>query len=163
VGDDDQAIYRWRGAALSNMIQFKSHFPKAKIITLTKNYRSTQEVLDRAYQMIQNNNPDRLEIKEKINKKLTAMRSAVIPSEVEGSPTGKVKGDPVGLIIAGRAEQEAELVIKKIQELTKKKEYLYKDFAILVRANDHGQPFIRALERARIPYQFLGPGRLFHQ
>lgn len=149
VADDDQSIYKWRGAAMSNIMQFRDHFPTAKIITLTKNYRSTQEVLDRAYQVIQNNNPDRLEIKEQINKKLIGMRNE--------------KGKPVELIVAARAEQEAELVIKKILELTKTKQYVYKDFAILVRANDHGQPFIRALERSRIPYQFLGPGRLFHQ
>jgi len=69
VGDDDQAIYRWRGAAISNIIQFRKHFPKAKIVVLTKNYRSTKEILDRSYQLIQNNNPDRLEAVEKIDKK----------------------------------------------------------------------------------------------
>jgi DNA helicase-2/ATP-dependent DNA helicase PcrA len=53
VGDDDQAIYRWRGAAVSNMIQFKKTFPKAKIIVLTKNYRSTKEILDRSYNVMQ--------------------------------------------------------------------------------------------------------------
>jgi len=70
VGDDDQSIYRFRGSSISNIIQFKKHYPKAKIITLTQNYRSTKEILDRSYDLIQNNNPDRLEIKEKIDKKL---------------------------------------------------------------------------------------------
>src|SRR4030065_1325924 len=59
-GDDDQSIYRFRGAAVSNIIQFRKNFPKSKIVVLTKNYRSTQEILDRAYQLIQHNNPDRL-------------------------------------------------------------------------------------------------------
>ncbi len=149
VGDDDQSIYRWRGAAISNIIQFRKHFPKAKVIALTKNYRSKQEILDRAYQLIQFNNPDRLEVKENINKKLIAARSE--------------QGDPVETHFANRAENEAEFVAKKIKELAADKQYAYKDFAILVRANDHAQPFVRALERARIPYQFLGPGRLFHQ
>lgn len=151
VGDDDQSIYRWRGAAISNIIQFKKHFPKAKVIALTKNYRSTQEILDSAYKLIQFNNPDRLEIVEKIDKKLIATRSE--------------SGDPIEFNLSNRVENEAEFVAKKIKELVKENEnaYTYKDFAILVRANDHAQPFVRAFERARIPYQFLGPGRLFHQ
>ncbi len=153
VGDDDQAIYRWRGAAISNIIQFKKRFPKAKIITLTKNYRSTEEILNKSYKLIQNNNPDRLEAKEKINKKLISVRN--------------IKGEKVELLSADRVENEAELVTKKIQELTMNHKlltnYQYKDIAILVRANDHSQPFVRALERQNIPYQFLGPGQLFHQ
>jgi DNA helicase-2/ATP-dependent DNA helicase PcrA len=68
VGDDDQSIYRWRGAAIANMLQFRSHFPKASIISLTRNYRSTQNVLDSAYTLIQHNNPDRLETREHIDK-----------------------------------------------------------------------------------------------
>ncbi|MBI3070361.1 MAG: UvrD-helicase domain-containing protein, partial [Candidatus Levybacteria bacterium] len=148
VGDDDQAIYRWRGAAIANIIQFKKHFPKAKIITLTANYRSTEEILNASYQLIQNNNPDRLEVKERINKKLVSMR--------------KVRGYKIELIHAERVEDEAEMVAKKIQELTRN-QYRLADIAILLRANDHSQPFIRAFERHKIPYQFLGPGRLFHQ
>ena len=149
VGDDDQAIYRWRGAAISNMIQFRKYFPKHKIITLTKNYRSTQEILNTSYRLIQNNNPDRLEAKEKINKKLDSVR--------------KIKGGRVEFLFGGRVEDEADLVIKKIIELYSKQNYQYKDVAILIRANDHSQSFVRALQRKNIPFQFLGPGRLFHQ
>lgn len=153
VGDDDQAIYRWRGAAVSNMIQFRSNFPNAKIITLTQNYRSTQLILDTAYRLIQHNNPDRLEVKEHINKKLTS--------------TGKKNNYVVDLILSDRGENEAETIVKKIQELTKKSsgkdKYSYGDIAILVRANDHSQPFIKALEADSIPHQFLGPTQLFHQ
>jgi len=71
------SIYRWRGAAVSNVIQFKNIYPEAKLITLTQNYRSNQEILDRAYDLIQHNNPDRLEVKEKIVKKLVAVRKDV--------------------------------------------------------------------------------------
>ncbi len=149
VGDDDQAIYRWRGAAIANIIQFKNHFPKAKTITLTKNYRSTKEILERSYQLIQHNNPDRLEVKEGVDKKLQSMR--------------KIKGEPTDFLFATRADNEADLVAKKIIELVKKKEFQYKDIAILVRANDHSQAFTRAFEHNQIPYQFLGPGHLFHQ
>ncbi len=149
VGDDDQAIYRWRGAAISNMIQFRKHFPETKIVALTKNYRSTSNILDTAYKAIQYNNPDRLEVKEHINKKLSAER--------------KVMGQPVQFLLTDTVENEAERVVQTIQDLLKKKKYQYKDFAILVRANDHSQPFLRALDRRKIPYQFLGPGQLFHQ
>lgn len=149
--DDDQAVYRWRGAAISNVIQFKSRFPKAKIVVLRKNYRSTQLILDAAYKLIQNNNPDRLEIKEKINKHLVAVRRA--------------KNYPIEFILAERVENEADLVAKKIKSLTdgSQANYQYKDIAILIRANNQVEPFTRALSRLGIPYQFLGPGQLFRQ
>jgi DNA helicase-2/ATP-dependent DNA helicase PcrA len=149
VGDDDQSIYRWRGAAIANMLQFRNHFPKAEIVTLTKNYRSTQNILDGAYQLIQNNNPDRLEVKEKIDKKLKGMR--------------EIKGDDITFVYTNKGEDEAEEVAKAIQTEVKKTRRPYNEFAILVRANDHSTPFQRALERAHIPYQFLGPGHLFQQ
>jgi len=153
VGDDDQAIYRFRGAAISNIIQFRKHFPKAKIVILTKNYRSTQEILDRSYRLIQNNNPDRLEVAEQIDKKLECMR--------------RVRGKPIPLIYVDRVENEADETAKKILSLIKsddgKNEYSWKDIAILVRANIHAEPFVRAFARHGIPYQFLGPGQLFKQ
>jgi DNA helicase-2/ATP-dependent DNA helicase PcrA len=149
VGDDDQSIYRWRGAALANMMQFRSHFPNAKIITLTQNYRSTQTILDSAYKLIQFNNPDRLEVKENINKRLISAR--------------EIKGSEIDFIYTNRVEDEAEEVAKKIKAEVKKTNRPYNEFAILVRANDHAQPFQRAFDRLRIPYQFLGPGHLFQQ
>lgn len=142
VADDDQSIYRFRGAAIANVLQFRKDFPKAKLITLTQNYRSTQEILDRAYDLIQHNNPDRLEAKEKIDKKLKSLISG---------------GKKIELIKTERVEEEAEEVVKKIKGPN------FSDYAILVRANNHADPFVRALERARIPYQFLGPGQLFRQ
>jgi len=148
--DDDQSIYRWRGAAISNVIQFRQTFPKTKIVVLTQNYRSTQLILDHAYQLIQNNNPDRLEVKEKIDKHLQAVR--------------KTEQIPIELIHADRVENEAEAVASKIKNLKSKiKDLEYKDIAILVRANNHAEPFVRALSRSGIPYQFLGPGQLFRQ
>ena len=150
TGDDDQSIYRFRGAAISNIIQFRKNYPKAKIVVLVKNYRSTQEILDKAYQLIQNNNPDRLEVKEKIDKKLVGERG--------------LKGDKIEFLYADRVENEAEMVAKEIAKLKSGNPNLkYSDFAILVRANGHVEPFIRALSRQGIPYQFLGPGMLFRQ
>ncbi|MGB9706593.1 MAG: ATP-dependent helicase, partial [Microgenomates group bacterium] len=148
--DDDQSIYRWRGAAISNVIQFRTRFPKAKIVVLVKNYRSTQLILDHAYKLIQHNNPDRLEVKEKICKRLVSVRNT--------------EQFPIKLIYTDRVENEAEAVAKEIENLKLKIENLeYKDIAILVRANNHAEPFIRALSRHGIPYQFLGPGQLFRQ
>lgn len=149
VGDDDQSIYRFRGAAVSNIIQFRKNFPKTKVIVLTKNYRSTQEILDRSYDLIQFNNPDRLEVVEKIDKKLKS-QVAKAGAEIE-------------FIHSDRVENEADRIAKKISELQKGEKYFWHDFAILVRANNHSEPIMRALGRHGIPYQFLGPGRLFKQ
>lgn len=147
VADDDQAIYRFRGAAVSNVLQFKENFPAAKILTLTDNYRSTQIILDASYQLIQNNNPNRLEVVEGINKKLKSH--------------SKAARKKIELIHENRAEDEADKIAQTIKELLKS--YEYKDIAILVRANNHAQMIISALSRHRIPYQFLGPGYLFQQ
>ena len=148
VGDDNQAIYRWRGAAISNIIQFKENYPQAKWVVLNKNYRSTQVILDRAYQLIKHNDPDTLEATLGIGKKLVAVR----------------KTEEVGVEVIWRqnGEEEAERVAEKIREL-RMMNCEYKDMAILVRANNHAESFARALGRAGIPYQFLGPGQLFRQ
>jgi DNA helicase II / ATP-dependent DNA helicase PcrA len=148
VADDDQSIYRFRGAAVSNVLQFKKSYPKAKIITLIDNYRSTQKILNSAYMLIQNNNPNRLEVVEKINKKLISH--------------SKSKEYDIEVIHEKRAEDEAEKIAETINVLVKKK-YSFKDIAILVRANNHSDTIISALVRKRIPYQFLGPGYLFQQ
>lgn len=149
VGDDDQSVYRFRGAAVANIIHFRECYPEAAIVTLTQNYRSSQEILDSAYRLIQFNNPDRLEVKENINKKLQGIKSK--------------NNTAIDFIYTNTVENEAEQVKEAIKKLIKEKNLQYKEIAILVRANDHSQPFVRALERARIPYQFLGPGHLFHQ
>ena len=148
--DDDQAIYKWRGAAISNVLQFRKRFPKAKVVSLIRNYRSSKTILGAAYQLIQHNNPDRLEVQEKINKKLVSVR--------------KIKGEKIEFLHLDRVENEAEAVAKKILKLKTKNEKLaWKNFTILVRANNHAHPFIQALNRQGIPSQFLGPGRLLRQ
>lgn len=141
------SIYKFRGAAVSNVLSFRKHFPKAKLVVLSQNYRSTQGILDASYQLIQYNNPDRLEVKEHINKKLISAR--------------KIAGEWPKLLYLDRVENEADAVAKEIKKLEKK--YEWRDFAILVRANNHAEPFVRALGRHNIPFQFLGPGQLFRQ
>jgi len=147
VADDDQSIYRFRGAAVSNVLQFKKSFPSAKIVTLNDNYRSTQTILDASYRLIQNNNPNRLEVVENINKKL---KSHSVSKEEE-----------IRILNETRLEDEADKIAWEIKTLSKT--YEYKDIAILVRANNHSQGITTALARHRIPYQFLGPGYLFQQ
>jgi DNA helicase II / ATP-dependent DNA helicase PcrA len=148
VADDDQSIYRFRGAAVSNVLQFKKSFPKAKIVSLNNNYRSTQPILDAAYQLIQHNNPNRLEVVEGIDKKLKS-HSIATKRDIE-------------VIHEIRSEDEADTIAREIKKLTEKK-YQYKDLAILVRANNHASLITTALQRHRIPFQFLGPGYLFQQ
>lgn len=148
VADDDQSIYRFRGAAVSNVLQFKKNFPKARIITLIDNYRSTQEILDSSYRLIQNNNPNRLEIVERIVKKMKSHSDK--------------KNEKISLIRKPRAEDEADQIAQTIKALSKEG-YKYKDIAILLRANDHAINITGALFRNRIPFQFLGPGYLFQQ
>ena len=148
VADDDQSIYRFRGAAVSNVLQFKKNFPNAGIVTLNDNYRSTQTILDAAYQLIQHNNPNRLEVVEEIDKKLISHST---------SPNKEIE-----LIQETRSEDEADKIALTIEKLTEQK-YEYKDIAILVRANNHAQLLTIALQRHKIPFQFLGPGYLFQQ
>ncbi|MDO8601215.1 MAG: UvrD-helicase domain-containing protein [bacterium] len=145
--DDDQAIYRWRGASFSNILNFKKDFPKVKLVSLVKNYRSFQNILDQAYKFIKANDPDRLEFVNKINKKLVA--------EVKGAGV-------IEHIHEKTLDEEVRATIKKILEILKKdKTANFNDFAILVRANDAANPFIRALERAGLPYQFLASKGLY--
>src|SRR3990167_2957112 len=76
VGDDDQSIFKFRGASISNIIHFQKDYPEGKFISLTDNYRSGQKILDSAYDFIQANNPDRLEIKLKLSKKLKSQTTS---------------------------------------------------------------------------------------
>jgi len=149
VGDDNQSVYRFRGAAVSNILQFKRNYSKAKIISLVKNYRSTQTILDSAYRLIKFNDPDTLEAQLGINKKLISQT--------------KKDGDQIGFIHSDRVENESDQIAKEIKKLNEEEKYSWRDFAILVRANNHSDPIMRALSRNGVPYQFLGPGRLFKQ
>jgi DNA helicase-2/ATP-dependent DNA helicase PcrA len=147
VGDDSQAIYKFRGASISNIINFMKDYKKTKQITLKKNYRSNQTILDSAYKLIKNNNPDTLEFKLGISKNLIASK----PDDNKA----------INFYLAENVEEESDHVVKEIIKLSKL--YKYSDFAILSRANNHSEPFIRSLSRAGIPFQFLGPGTLYKQ
>lgn len=158
VGDDDQSIYKFRGAAIDNILEFVKNFPKAKQVVLTQNYRSTQAILDSAYRLIRHNDPDRLEVKNKIDKKLKSIKN---------NP-----GLPPQELFAETISEEADNVASQIEKLMKSKVkgqmlnvkgYSYRDFAILVRANSQADHFLRALNMRSIPHKFVGTSGLYNQ
>ena len=146
VADDDQSIYRFRGAAYSNILNFMDVYPEAKKISLIHNYRSTQVILDTAYKLIQNNNPERFEIKAGINKQLVGVSA---------------KGKNVEHLHFDTVSSEADAVAKFIEEKVEKKEFKYGDFAILVRSNNDADPFLRGLNMKNIPWRFSGNTGLY--
>jgi DNA helicase-2/ATP-dependent DNA helicase PcrA len=148
VGDDDQSIYKFRGAAISNILQFEEKYPDAKKVVLTENYRSTQAILDLAYASIQHNNPDRLEVKSEINKRLVASGERGVASD-EG----------IKLVHCSTIDQEVAHVIEAI----KKSDVPLSEIAILVRANNHAKPFVDALRQENIAYQFLSEKGLYNK
>ena len=104
VGDDDQSIYKFRGAAISNILGFKQVYPKAKTIVLTKNYRSTQAILDASYRLVVNNNPDRLEAQEKINKHLTSPKKGRDPL-IANNPSLETEANFIASDVKHRIQQ----------------------------------------------------------
>ena len=106
VLDDDQAIYRWRGAAISNVLGFLGLHPDATQVVLTENYRSHQRILDAAYRVIVYNNPDRLEVKSGIDKHLLAVRGSDGPEpEHRHYETGTQEADAVAELIQERVQE----------------------------------------------------------
>lgn len=148
VGDDDQSIYRFRGASMSNILTFAKDYPDCAKIALTKNYRSGQKILDTAYNFISLNNPNRLEISlGEISKKLT--------SQIK-------EAGEVSLIEKQALEEEVGAVAGKIIELKENdKSATWDDFAILVRSNESAKPFIHQLEILGLPHQFLASRGLY--
>jgi len=143
VGDDDQSIYRFRGAAISNILNFEKIYKKTKKIVLKRNYRSTQLILDASHRLIKQNDPDRLEVRAGIDKKLIAERGG-----------GKKKVEHRQF---DRVSSEADWVAKTISESGRS----LRDFAILTRSNADAEPFRQSLNMLSIPYAFSGGGGLY--
>ncbi|PYO01890.1 MAG: hypothetical protein DMD91_05960 [Candidatus Rokuibacteriota bacterium] len=146
VGDEDQAIYRFRGAAISNILGFLDVYRDAAQIVLTENYRSTQEILDCAYRLIVHNNPDRLEVRNGINKRLTAVpgRGAMLVHWHYETGT-----------------QEADAVAQTIREKIAAGAWKPDDVAILVRSNGDADQFLRSLNVKGVPWTFSGNSGLY--
>jgi len=147
VGDDDQSIYKFRGASISNIMAFQEDFPGTTKVSLTDNYRSTQDILDLAYGFIQQNNPERLEPRLKISKKLVS----------HAEPGGEIK-----VLHAATGHDEAVMVANRIMEEAAEAGN-YNDFAILVRANDHAEPFMDELAARGIPFMFAANTGLYRK
>ncbi len=171
VGDDDQAIYKFRGAAISNILNFKKEYGKKKAswpvlseIFLTDNYRSGQKILDTAYNFIQLNDPDRLEYQYKKN------RSYAKASDGRENPLNKkltshldIKGS-VDVLSYEDKNSEIDGILNKVIELKKKnKDAQWSDFAILVRANDQAQGFVSMMRKLGMPHQFMASRGLYTQ
>ncbi|MBN2028647.1 ATP-dependent helicase [bacterium] len=146
VGDDDQSIYKFRGAAISNILGFMDIYPQARQVILTENFRSTQVILDAAYKLIQHNNPDRLEVRNCVDKQLVGQRK---------------EGPIVEHFHCDTLLTETDRVAQLIADFVENKQYGYSDIAILVRANQSADPFLKALNMKSIPWRFSGNRGLY--
>jgi DNA helicase II / ATP-dependent DNA helicase PcrA len=147
VGDDDQAIYAFRGAAIDNILAFQDRYLGARAVVLRRNYRSLAPVLDAAYRLIRFNDPDRLEVRTGIVKQLRAERSSATPA-------------PVRLEVFASGTEEADWIAAEIGRRIADGA-APRDHAVLVRANGHADPILRALNMAGIPWRFSGTSGLY--
>ena len=138
VGDNDQSIYKWRGADISNILNFEKDFKDAKVILLEQNYRSTSNILNVANEVIKNN-PNRKD------KKLW---------------TNKSEGHNVEYKEFNHSFEEEKGVVEKILHLNYRG-YNYKDMAILYRTNAQSRGFEERLVREKIPYKIVGGLRFY--
>ncbi len=134
VGDDDQSIYKFRGADIKNILEFEHVFPDARVIRLEQNYRSTQNILDAANEVIRNNSQ---------RKEKTLW-------------TDNEKGKQVAFRQFMNAFEEAEYIAGEIQKKKREEEASYKDFAILYRTNAQSRLFEEKFLMANIPYRLVG-------
>ena len=139
VGDDDQSIYGWRGAEVSNILEFEKHFPDPEVIRLEQNYRSTNTILSTANRLIKNN-PRR--------------RGKNLWSSQEG-------GEPVHVVSVPDDKTEAEFVINEVGALRATNQIPWEHFAIIYRMNAQSRLLEENLRRMRIPYRLVGGKSFF--
>lgn len=139
VGDDDQAIYGFRGADISNILNFEKQFQNVKVIKLEENYRSTFPILDLANQVI----------KENIHRKDKTMR------------TSQMEGTLPQLWAAGDSDHEAAIVVEEIIKL-QSHGIMLSEIAILYRSNTQVPPFEDQLRISQVPYNIIG-GQKFYE
>jgi DNA helicase-2/ATP-dependent DNA helicase PcrA len=140
VGDDDQSIYRWRGARVENLTRFTKDFPAAKMFRLEQNYRSTGNILKAANALISNNTG-------RLGKNLW---------------TAGVDGEPIRLYAAFNERDEADFVTNRIREWMAQGG-VRRDVAILYRSNAQSRVFEESFLSARIPYKVYGGLRFFER
>jgi DNA helicase-2/ATP-dependent DNA helicase PcrA len=147
VGDDDQSIYRFRGAAISNILEFRERYRGARTVVLRRNYRSLAPILDRAHRLISHNDPDRLEVRVGISKRLIPERSSRAPA-------------PVRHVAFGTTAEEADWIAAEIRRRVADGARP-RDHAVLVRANAEADPILRSLNTAGIAWRFSGTSGLY--
>lgn len=138
VGDDDQCIYQWRGADIRNILNFEKEFPKAKVVKLEQNYRSTANILEAAHSVISNN-------KQRKRKKLW---------------TDASQGEKIQYHRLESDYREAGYIAQEIGYMVQQGEN-YRDFAILYRTNAQSRNFEDSLAQRRIPYRVIGGLRYY--
>lgn len=139
VGDSDQSIYRWRGADIQNIMSFEKDYPNAQAIMLEQNYRSTKRILKAANDVIQNN-------------------TGRYPKELR---TDNGSGEAINVYKAYDEQQEAQFVVKTIQELMEKGNRTLDDFAILYRTNAQSRVMEEVLVKSNITYTIVGGTKFY--
>jgi DNA helicase-2/ATP-dependent DNA helicase PcrA len=139
VGDEDQSIYRFRGADINNILNFERDFPGARIIKLEQNYRSTSNILDAATGVVSHN----------------------VARKGKQLFTDSGSGDPVRIVTCSTDREEAQFVLERILSLQPK--YNLSDFAVLFRTNAQSRPFEEELLRANLPYSVVGGVKFYER
>lgn len=134
VGDDDQSIYKFRGANIYNILNFEKHFEDAKVIKLEQNYRSTQNILDAANAVIANN----------------------VSRKAKSLWTANGTGDKIDFEQLDSGYEEADYVARDIAGKIRRDEYTYKDCAVLYRTNAQSRLFEEKFINMNIPYKIVG-------
>ena len=134
TGDPDQSIYGWRGADLTNILEFEREYPGCRVVMLQRNYRSTKNILSVADHLIHHNH----------NRKPKSLL------------TENPRGAPVEFTVYPRETDEAEGVAGRIAGLVREGEYSFSDVAVFCRMTALTRPFEQAFRAARIPYQIVG-------
>ena len=140
VGDDQQSIYKFRGADIGNILSFEKRFKNTKVIKLEQNYRSTKAILKIANEIIENNTGN-------VKKNLW---------------TENDEGQKPIVFQGGNEYDEANFVVEQINHLKREEYYKYSDFAILYRTNAQSRVFEEILMREGIPYRVIG-GQKFYE
>ena len=140
VGDDDQSIYSWRGADINNILDFERDYPNAAVLRLEQNYRSTQNILEAAYEVVRNN-------RMRTEKKLW---------------TQNKMGECIRCFEAQDENEEADVVLREIQRW-REQGVKYGECVIFYRINAQSRTFEDVLRLANIPYQIVGSVRFYER
>ena len=141
VGDDDQSIYGWRGAEISNILDFEKTFSSCRVFTLEKNYRSTQEILNAATAVVMNND-------KRANKNLIAANGP---------------GEALGLIETNDEQEEASAIVSSIEKEIKLNKRTFNNFSVLYRTNAQSRALEESFIRQGIPYNIIGSLRFYER